>query len=258
MKRLTLCVVLLLSCSCQAHSHAKCNGALIEGMQMNGERIPRKPVAIIGVLLLGACGCRRAPDGAGSDTVVEELNRIRPVAVRYGCEDRIEKVLAMRTDNVTDSQPVLLIGVVSEDPGLMPTTVWLCLYDEEVDILGLGIQERYVGADGESAMLVEEYPVFMHRPASGSYDYRGLPLHIRDAGQRKDMALWDRYVAGEGIETGRAKSRAEYYRETLPPIWMSIPDPNTVDVHLYLYDRAGNKSELVRPARAGQKQGPSK
>ncbi|MGE5296212.1 MAG: hypothetical protein ACM3VT_15430 [Solirubrobacterales bacterium] len=212
---------------------------------MDEQRTAWRRLLILGVLLVAAYGCRRASDGVESDSVVQELNRIRPMAVRDHFEDRLDQVLSLRTNNVIDSRPVLLYAVLSTNPEMKPETVRLCLYDEDVDILGVGVQEQYVNANGESVALIEEYPVFTHQPASGSYDYHALPVHVRDAGQRKDTALWDRYAAPDGIDAQRAGNR-EYYRETLPPIWMSIADPNAIDVYLYLYDRAGNKSELVR------------
>jgi hypothetical protein len=213
-------------------------------LKMNEQAMARESFVAAAMLLLGACGCRKTPGGMGSDTVVEELNRIRPMAVRDGFEDRLEEVLSLRTNNLTDSRPVLLYAKLSRNATPEPPMVWLCVYDEDVDILGLGVQEQYIGADGESAALVEEYPVFIHRPPSGSYDYHAVPVQVRDAGQRKDAMLWDRYAAGEGIDTGRI-GNVKYYRQTLPPVWMSVADLDSLDVHCYLYDRAGNRSEAV-------------
>jgi len=34
----------------------------------------------------------------------------------------------------------------------------------------------------------------------------------------------------------------------VPPIWISIPEPNHVDVHIYIYDQQGHKSETIRVA----------
>lgn len=37
----------------------------------------------------------------------------------------------------------------------------------------------------------------------------------------------------------------EYWEKKLTPVWISIPEPGKLDVYVYVYDRAGHKSELV-------------
>ena len=37
-----------------------------------------------------------------------------------------------------------------------------------------------------------------------------------------------------------------YWVETLPEVWLSLPDPNKVEVDIYLYDKAGHKSNSVK------------
>lgn len=68
---------------------------------------------------------------------------------------------------------------------------------------------------------------------------------IRDADQRKDAQRWDEYVKGEGIDVSNLQA-TDLWRETFAPVWISIPEANRVDVYVYLYDKAGRKSEPFR------------
>ncbi|OHB66822.1 MAG: hypothetical protein A2Y77_14800 [Planctomycetes bacterium RBG_13_62_9] len=67
---------------------------------------------------------------------------------------------------------------------------------------------------------------------------------VGNAKQQKDPQQWQDYVNGQGIVISEVRD-VEYYRATLPPIWISIPDPDRTSVRLYVYDRAGNRSDPV-------------
>jgi len=74
---------------------------------------------------------------------------------------------------------------------------------------------------------------------------RIVPVDIRDADQQADKERWHSYMKGEGIDVNIPMSR-EYWEETLPSVLVSVPKPNTIEVNVYLYDRAGHKSEPVK------------
>jgi hypothetical protein len=78
-----------------------------------------------------------------------------------------------------------------------------------------------------------------------------VPIRIRDCGQAMDAQQWGDYVRAEPEEAGDGTfARAVYWScnwlETLPPIWVSFPERNVVDVYAYAYDKAGHKSTPVR------------
>jgi len=126
-------------------------------------------------------------------------------------------------------------------------------FDEDRDIVGLGIREEYNDANGLKTLLTEEYPAFVHRMSSELLLSRPCPVKIRDGDQRKDAQCWDEYVNGEGIDVSRLQSK-KHWIETLPPVWTSIPEPNRVDVYVYVYDKAGHKSDPLKlppPLREG-------
>ena len=76
-----------------------------------------------------------------------------------------------------------------------------------------------------------------------------IPVSLRTEAQIKNVAEWEKYVVDDNINFD-ALSKTPLH-ETLPTIWLSIPEPNVLDVSLSLYDRAGNESEpisLKKPA----------
>ena len=120
------------------------------------------------------------------------------------------------------------------------------LYDEDKDVLGLGVHEQYTDPNGRRSERLEEYPLFVHRQVWEDVVHaRSIRVHIRDAGQQKDSQAWEAYVRGEEMNRERVGKSVSYYEETLPPVWISAPDPNRVSVNMYLYDRQGHKSAEV-------------
>ena len=68
-------------------------------------------------------------------------------------------------------------------------------------------------------------------------------MKIRTANERKDEKLWQEYVSEDPLE-----NIEEYvpWEERVPPIYISIPEPDKVDVWIWIYDKAGHKSEPVK------------
>jgi hypothetical protein len=51
---------------------------------------------------------------------------------------------------------------------------------------------------------------------------------------------------GSGKVQRASATSVTRWEDTLPPVWISIPEPNSVVVSLYVYDKAGYRSNEVR------------
>ena len=218
-------------------------------MEMNAMKKKTVTCVVSAVILTSIMipGCEHQSDQDNhGDTVREELMRIRnsPAVKPDGSERRVEKALSLWQNRTTDEQPVLIGAGLSTSRESGEIRLGLTFLDEGMDVLGVGVQEEYAPENGLEISLVEEYPALIHRPQDGALSFRLIAVRIRDAGQRKDSEQWLEYCRGQTIEVSKTKS-PNYYRETLPPIWVSLPDPNRRNVCVFVYDRAGNKSDSI-------------
>ena len=120
----------------------------------------------------------------------------------------------------------------------------LLQYDEEKDIVGIGIREESYGTDREKDVLVEEYPVFTYYSSTQILQYRSVPIQFRRSGERKNDQQWQDFLEGKGFDKSLS-SAAERFWKTLPPVYVSVPEPSKVDVLVYVYDKGGHKSNPV-------------
>jgi len=161
-------------------------------------------------------------------------------------QKRAQTALSNWQNGILDPEPILVSALLEHPVGREQVFLRLMTFDEDGDIAGFGINEQLICADGSKRELMEQYPVFIHR--GGFFvgaDIILVPVQIRDAGQQKPEQQWQEYLGGEGIAMDKIKS-ADYWRDTLPEIWVSIPDPNIVEVDVHIYDRSDHKSQPVR------------
>jgi hypothetical protein len=202
---------------------------------------------LVVVFLPAISGCRRDP-------VVEWLEYDKEKAKAKGhpdIEQRCVLCLSKWQNRTLDPEPILVTAPLvrtATESGRWYLS--LEAFDEDKDTVGVGIREEYTDVNGLKTGLTEEYAAFVHQMMSEVMRLLICPVQIRDADQRKDAQRWDQYVKGEGIHASRPLS-AVRWRETLPPVWVSVPEPNRVDVYVYVYDQAGHKSNLLPPLREG-------
>ena len=77
-----------------------------------------------------------------------------------------------------------------------------------------------------------------------------MDVYIRN-GNTKDEEQWKEYE-----KKSKDQLMNEFYAlkkkangpfiETLPDIWISIPEPNKINVNLYIYDKKGNVSNPLK------------
>ncbi len=211
-----------------------------EARTMNTRKLVQALLVVV-IMVLAISGCKR-------DDVVSGLKHIKEKAKvkgRGADEKRVEVALSKWQNRTVDPEPILITAVMNKPTGYEDMYIGMFTFDEDMDVLGLGINEEYTDVNGIKTTVTEEYPVFVHRMKPEVVDLRLFPVQIRYAGQRKNEKRWDEYIKGEGIDVNDVR-RLKYWRETLPPVWVSNPEPNKVNVFVYIYDQAGHKSEPIK------------
>lgn len=198
---------------------------------------------IAGVCLIvgSGYGCEDRKDDARDPIAAELESHLKsPTA-----GERAQLALSMHKNGVVDPQPILIAAGAAYSDDFKRDTVLIQQYDEEKDIVGIGIREERQGTDHAKDVLVEEYPVFTYYSSAGILQYRSVPIQFRRSGERKNEQQWQDFLEGKGFDQSFA-SDAERFWKTLPPVYVSVPEPNKVDVFVYVYDRGGHKSNPVR------------
>lgn len=200
-------------------------------MLAKSERLVKVPLLI--VLLFMICltlGCSKEKD-------------VRRMIAENSCKDILDnpaipqrtrklarKVLEGWNNRVLDPEPVLIHAGYGQKRN-KDYRLFLTMSDEEYDIAGIYVREVHKQPDGQILTIEEDYPLFV-RSSIGHFQL--VRFQERDNHQRKNDKAWANY-----LETGEWGSRRE------PTVWISAPNPPIVEVELWIYDFAGNKSEPV-------------
>lgn len=199
-----------------------------------------------------SCGCSK-PDNVATGKIEQDPNRALEcfLATWRGpdieTEQRTRLALSRWQNGVIDHEPILLYASASRSSRAYSATLSLMAYDEDKDLLGIVVEEEPSDANG--APLSEYYPVYAHLRQLDTADTRSIGIHLRGKGDRKDEARWEEYVRSKEIEETALKRNARYYMDSMPPVYITVPEPNGVAVWIRLYDGAGNQSARVRIIR---------
>ena len=189
--------------------------------------------------------CRRDRDPVSENLKLMIKNCSKHLPKSSGEMQRAQLALLKWENRVLDRKPLLMTALLTKAIGAENVSIGLITFNEDKDIIGLGIMEKCVDANGLKTFLIEEYDAFVHWVIRPVLEIHMLPIQIRNAHQRKDNQRWDKYVRGEGIDVNDIRN-VERWKETLPPVWITLPDPNSTDVYIYIYDNAGNKSDPIQ------------
>jgi hypothetical protein len=137
-----------------------------------------------------------------------------------------------------DPKPILVFAEISKREG-RPTRLNMYFSDEDKDVMGFRIREEHFVAEGKSRIIEETYPAFVHLSPPTVWACI-FEIELRTEGKRKDENLWQAYINKNENDPIEVK----------PPIAVSLPEPNCVDVWVWVYDRAGNQSEPVKAVTA--------
>ncbi len=224
------------------------NAAGIEGIQRMVKHAVMLCIVSVCLAAVSLCGCTRRTEET-PDPVVEQLRSVR--AGSPAEKERVESAISLRQNGVVDSQPVLFGAYIRRETdlggGLVGSALGFTFYDEDEDVVGCVIREERTAPDGSRQVLVEEYPVFMHYPTDYPLQPRYFPIQIRASDQRKDDQRWKEYAETDIRDKISARDGMRYFIETLPPVYVSVPEPNHTNVLVSVYDRAGHESNPVEP-----------
>ena len=214
------------------------------GKAMNISTFARLLLVAI-MLAAGITGCKRDP-------ALRELNRLKEYNIEKGFdieEQRVESALSKWQNGRLDREPIMLWAQLGKPIGMETKDLTFFTFDEDKDIVGFGIVEECVDANGLRTTLTEEYKTTGNGPYPPDEAVQGFAfgVQIRDAGQRKDVQQWNAYLEAKSrdVESGRELPPVGKAWHIMPPIWISIPEPNHADVYVYVYDRQGHKSERI-------------
>ncbi len=128
------------------------------------------------------------------------------------------------------------------------------------DLYGLRIKEQYIDANGTTITIQEDYPVWIDSRYDPSLNFSLVPIGFR---RRKNQKLWQEYLdhvrarqewANKKKQAGQQDDISaldiELPKEEMPPVWISVPEPNQVRVFVSVYDKAGNESDSIEVERA--------
>jgi hypothetical protein len=202
---------------------------------------------LIGAMLAaGATGCKHDP-------ALSELNRLKQDAIKRGFdveEKSVELALSKWQNGRMDREPIMLWAQLGKPIGMETKDLTFFTFDEDKDIVGFGIVEEYIDANGLRTTLTEEYETTANGPypPDEAVQAFAFQVQIRDAGQRKDVKQWNEYLDAKSrdVKAGRELPPVGKTWHAMPPIWISMPEPNRVEVYVYVYDRQGHKSERIR------------
>lgn len=215
------------------------------------KRIVVKILLLMSLLILATFGCGKRESPRDPDPILDPLRLIiQQSGDRVDMRQRAKLAISNWQDGVMDPEPFLIDAAIKtsrvEDGERMFLT--LVIYDEDFDYVGCVIEEEHVDSNDVRTTLVEKYPIFTHLDCN-VVRFCLVPVLELDENQRKHEEQWQKYV-----NTPRQQLRKEYmrrlkkkywWRDTLPPVWLSIPEPNKVYVRLGAYDRAGHQSEQI-------------
>lgn len=195
------------------------------------------------------------------DTQFPEISYLRARATAENASVR-ERELARRViqrwDNgLVDPEPILVDawlqrGKLDEYTGRMvhgffnevalgtaDAALNVCVVDEDRDLLGVRIRERYVLPSGVESSYEETYPAFVERPHRGwMLGTTVILVHFRSGNRVKDERQWQVFL-------DQARRGGDSEKMAQPPIWVATPDPNAVEVYVSVYDRQGHESDAL-------------
>jgi hypothetical protein len=171
------------------------------------------------------------------------LNALR-IFIRYpwlpaDAKERAENALTKYQNKTPAPEPVLIVATLGKVTGDDQVYLNFLAYDEDRDLEGFVVEEEHQDPNGRRFKFEERYPAFTHLRMTTAADIIGFPINLRGVRERMDEERWVRY-RDEPVPAGI------HWEDTLPPVWISLPEPNRAAVSLFLYDSAGHKSNQVR------------
>ena len=209
----------------------------------------------------GLTGCQRAsPQNTEKDPVINVINKaVKNPRIPPEVRERANIAISQWENRVIDPKPIVINACLLSFEGYDSIDLALTIFAECKDIIGFGIKEVHSSPNSPQDIIVEEvYPVYIHCPLSDIANLWRVPVQIRKGDRRKDEQSWQKYVNCDYEKLLHDYKQSEEFLKhglgdfsslwdaTLPPVLVSIPEPNKIDVWVWVYDKAGNKSEPIK------------
>jgi hypothetical protein len=213
-------------------------------------------------------GCEKKPKLF--DVNMDVLERWSRTPLPDDDKERLSSAINKYNNKIVDPVPILIRATLDKLSEPEEFLLGLVILDEDKDLLGFVIREESKYPNGTVTTLEEKYPVFAHYPGFIVANQYGFYISARKGEQRMDEKAWDDYLKmdfvaqvnhlippsssvdsnsvdwmSDDIDTKTYDKVYKLWRSSLPTIFISIPNSDNLNVSIYVYDRAGNKSNTV-------------
>lgn len=216
-------------------------------------------------------GCERKPKSFDvNDVNMDILERWSRRPLPNDDKERLSSAINKYNNKMVDPVPILIRAGLSKRIEPEEFLLGLAILDEDKDLLGFVIREESKDPNGTVTTLEEDYPVFAHHPGFIAANMYGFDISARKGEQRMDEKAWDDHLKmdfvaqvnhlkppsssvdwksvdwmSDDIDTKTYSKVYKFWKSSLPTIFISIPNSDNLNIWIYVYDRAGNKSNTV-------------
>lgn len=187
-------------------------------------------------------GCPKKVSMLSDREAMEEVVSRSGFSIYEEVPKNLDLMISQFENQKINPEPVIVIAALIGTEEINPKGLNIFCYDEDKDVIGIGIKEKYTDSNGIVTNLIEEYPVAYFRKYPTNIPALAVPIDIRNSNQRKSEKDWKDYIDSQNIV---ADNRQDWY-STLPIVWISMPEPNKTEVEVYVYDRGGHKSNSTK------------
>jgi len=212
-------------------------------------------ITVIVAIAMHIAGCRKK-SGLDEDPVVYAIRKsVKSPRFPQIVRDRADLAVSKWRNGVLDEKPILINACLNRyEPNPIPESMALTVYSEQKKkIIGFGIKEEHIKENGQRDIIEEKYPAFIHRPLDEIANVWAVQIDIRTSDERKDEEIWEKFIESNEIadeykkydELVNSRKLRAILPVSFPIVWVSIPEPNEVNVLIWVYDKDGNESEPV-------------
>jgi hypothetical protein len=225
--------------------------------------------AVVSYALIFSSGCKEKAHEKEADPIKSLLTaRLNNPFILEDDKERTRTTLAKYENKTLGAEPVLLQALITRAQGNERPDMSLLIVDQNEDVIGVGIREDCNDSNCCWKTIEETYPAYIHFMRADKVHISSIPLHIRNNCQKKDESAWAEYINLDYYKLGKDYIRQNLYKysfklndktfysvpdaatafreSVLPPVWVSKPEPNKLDVWVWVFDKAGNKSEPIK------------
>ena len=208
-------------------------------------------------------GCERKPKSFDVNMDILEQWSRRPWP--NDDKERLRYAINKYNNKMVDPVPILIRAVLSKRIEPEKCNLGIAILDEDKDLLGFAIREESKDPNGTVTVLEEDYPVFAHYPGFVVANMYGFDISVRKDEKRKDENAWDDHLKmdfdaqvshlrsptsskdwmSDDHSVGTYKKVYKLWKSSIPKIFISRPNSDKLNISIYVYDRAGNKSNTI-------------